>query len=415
MDFALTNSCKKILNENKNKLSKNDYKNAIKYLRLKSDITTITDFSHLNICTLIDNLIKKDINTKKDIKKDMDRIIPKSKFRDLYNTRSGKKVALLCAQYITSNEPLPSSDQRKLKQFMRNEDIPFNDNDQPRLLCQKLLENLKPNQMMPLMPFANQLISEEIKRQDDLEIQLEAEQEALKLKRKLIKIQNQSFDDNLECSNSVFNNNSYQTVIDETLGHTAHIGISRQLYEPLINLAVDNQIDAPLIELTTLNGKKMYVRFQQKDVPEGVIYISPLVATTLSGPADNTVTCKWCTNIKEPSKFYFIMFDKENDTEVNDELKSKIQNSLQRYLERFAGIKVGIKIPILLDNRIITLVIEKILNTNNPPNPIQVSQTATTAQVDFEIRSDKDAFDEEGNLKDIDNSDNDSLVFGMNY
>jgi hypothetical protein len=414
MDLALKNSCKNVLNENKNKLSKNDYKNAIKYLRLRLDINTITNFSHLNICKLINKEIEMKQKIEENLVKDK-RVVPKSKFRELFHTQSGRKAALLCAQYITSNEEIQSSDQKKLKQFMRSKNIPFNENDQPRLLCQKLLENLKPNQMMPLMPFANQLISEEIKRQDDIEVQLEAEQEALKLKRKFIKIQNQSFDNDLSCSNSVFSNNTYQTVIDETLGHAAHIAISRELYEPLINLAVDNQINAPLIELTTLNRKNMYVRFQQKDVPEGVIFISPLVAATLGGPVGNEVTCKWCTNIQEPSKFYFILFDNENTTEVNEELKSKIQESLQRYLERYAGIKVGIKIPILLNDKIITLVIEKILDKNDPPNPIHVSQTAAAAQVDFEIRSEKDAFDEEGNLIQINDGDSDSLVFGMNY
>jgi hypothetical protein len=344
-------------------------------------------------------------------------------------------VALVCAKYITQNEEVTSGDLHRLKLFMNSKNISFNERDESQILCRKLLDQLKPSPNMPLSAFSNQLITddnnaqtqlqhEEEERQIRLQLEREALSKALKRERRIeaIKRPNINRDGSLveevECSNRVFNNESFSVEIDESLGYKPVIGLPIRLYDPLINLTIDEQVPHPLVEIRTNDEKKIYVRIEPRNTPMNTIALSPFIVANIGHPLDNEIKAKLCINIVTPRQFHFILFNGEGI----EDIKGKAQASIESYLQNYGGIVVGMRIPVLIDGSpLVEMSIDKILDADG--TSVRVAQSAVPTEIEYSIRTEEEAFDDEDNLLDAlgesdineGNEGNEGMVFGMTF
>lgn len=344
---------------------------------------------------------------------------------------SNREFDVICSKYISKQiTQIPSNILDELKQYMIYEKINFAPSDNENMICKKYLDKRAKEHNMPFaQAFAQKTLNDEADKQlafQEAEKKRLEEEAAMKLleqqrvleEHKRIKkeyrvefvanIKNNFAD--LSCSDRIVGHTDYFVAADEALGYTSMIGIAQPLYNRLVEASSRDEFNAPLLQLLNSNGKSVFVRYQplQIDEESHFIFVSPLVYAELQGP--ETIRMKWCTTISQAKKINFVAFDSEGI----EQLKEKVHEQLEQSLDKYSGFIIGQSIPINVDEQIITLVIEKIIDSDGISVP--VAQAAHAADVDYDVRTDEEAFDENNRFNELpDEIDKDSsaMAFGM--
>lgn len=323
-------------------------------------------------------------------------LLPKNKedlasFKNTIKERAIRKIDLICANLKTNTinqDAVSRSEIDSLKKIMKDENIPFLESDQKIVLCSKYLG--KRAGKMPVTAYANEIISKEASARTQEDKAISDEQNYLKRKKRLLKVEKLGEAlPNASCSTRIVGDSPYAVKTDETLSANK-IDLAPRLYEKLIEASVTENITSPLIELTAENNRKILVRYQPNSNLREGFAISSATSKLLNNASK--VKAKWCLGIPTARKLHFIAFDAENIEDV----KTKVHAQLESALENYAGLTLGLKLVVQVEERAVTLVIEKIEDSEG--NKVSAVQIPVALEADFEVRTEVEAFDAENNL-----------------
>ena len=386
------------------------------------------------------NITEMSKKSKSDVEQNDKPLIipPKANFT---SNLSDSYFDLVCSKLVTKEiQGVPSEIMGELKHFMDINNIPYISKDNDNIVCKKYLDFRSRKHNLPfLQAFVQKVLKDEndrklaiTKLEEDERIRLEEEERArieeennrrimeefrIKEEEKRLKKEFRTqllsnlvnnFGD-LPCSERIVGDIKYGVAADDTLGYNTSIGIAQKLYHKLVEASTRDRHNAPLLKLTTPTNKTLFVRYQPLPMDEDnhFIFVSPLVYGELQGP--ETVTMKWCTSVTQAKKINFIAFDSEGI----ENIKEIVHDELEQSLDKYGGFMVGQSIPLNINERIVTLIIERIIDTDNQNVP--VGQIVHSIDVAYEVRTDEEAFDGENfiELPDDFNEDVGNVAFGM--
>jgi hypothetical protein len=179
----------------------------------------------------------------------------------------------------------------------------------------------------------------------------------------------------------------YGIAADNTMDKTS-IGIARDVYNRLVQTSANSRFKAPLIQVLGPNEKSLFVRYQPINIDEHskFLFVSPQIYKELHNP--ETVQLKWCTEVPQAKKICFIAFDSEGIDNIKDQIHAQLESNMNNY----AGFIVGQTITVSLAHNKITLIIEKIIDSDG--NNVPLGQIIHSADIEYEVRTDEEAFDE---------------------
>ena len=341
------------------------------------------------------------------------------------------KFDLVCSQLVTKEiQEVPGDIMNGIKVFMNENKISYLPKDNDNIVCKKYLDfRSKKNNLPFYQAFAQKILKDEndrkvaaleaerIRLEEENnrrlmeELRMKEEEKRLKKEQRIQLLSNliNNFGD-LPCSDRIVGDLDYGIAADETLGYNTSIGVAQNLYRKLVEASTRDKFNAPLIHLLAPNNKSLFVRYQPLEMDEDnrFIFVSPLVYAELQGP--ERVTMKWCTSITQAKKINFVAFDSEGI----ENIKEIVHDELERTLDKYGGFMVGQSIPLNINERIVTLIIERIIDSDNLSVP--VAQIAHSIDVGYEVRTDEEAFDETNFIElpdDFYNDDVANVAFGM--
>jgi len=297
-------------------------------------------------------------------------VIPTIKIQPLKRTgkvrdvsKYGSKPKELCALLLSKGLKDLSEDEEELvANYLEDSGISVSLKDKPSDLCRKLLqltmeqEGYDP-QRVPINVYANTLLTKE---QQAKEIKAQQEMEARRLKeiedrrigtRQMLENQANNLpgcvlEDSKILSKIPYNlqvdkNLGIMTLSDNTLQYSSVISVNNQIYEEIFR-AYEN----PIIELVSIQGYRTYVRVAEghQDDPN-LIYISPLVATSLNIENRGAAVAKLCISLPIIKHIKFTFF---GTTEELNLILDQILEKLPDLINAFSYLSLGMLLYMII-------------------------------------------------------------------
>lgn len=268
----------------------------------------------------------------------------------------------LCAMLITrSLKDLTMEEEEIVVDYLSDLGIDVDADATPKTMCVELLEKLMQKELgkkVPLTAYANQIKAAEVENAKLVALKRK-EIGRDRIKRDLeakVKVLPGCIDAKLGILSS--NVVPYDLIIDRELGlyrvddstgenlsrYSAVMSISKSLYERIFN-----QIDDPVIQIVTFDGRVAYARIATSHPKEdSVIYVSPLVATIL-GVGDKQrfkALLKLCNSLPAISRIKFSYYGSQVDL---DRILPLLIERLPSLINAYSYLSLGMVIHATLE------------------------------------------------------------------
>jgi hypothetical protein len=286
----------------------------------------------------------------------------------------------ICARYITRKQKELSEDEEEIiVDYLEGNKIKVRLDEKPRDLCIKVLEfNMKKEkidpQRVPITAYANNLLGKEAeiqtkKSEEDL-IRKEKEEKERQVrdKEKILKEKAKRLPGCVPDEDNILNKGIYELQVDPELGITflsdnttqyaAVISFNNNLYNKIF-LNHNN----PIIELNSNTGFKSYARVAEPHQYQNeVIYISPLVATSLNIKDKGGAFIKLCMYLPEVKKVKFSYLNKDQLNEILPELIEKIPTVINAF--SYLSLGMILKFPLSNSGKEVKIQVNELLDGN---------------------------------------------------